>query len=129
MEQSFITGGFNWADLTVENAEELRDFYSKVIGYSHTAVEMGGYEDYCMNSPADGTTKTGICHARGVNAELPPVWLIYFNVENLETSLEHVRQLGGKIITTPKAYGPGASYAVIQDPAGAFCALYQPAKT
>ncbi|MBK9270228.1 MAG: VOC family protein [Saprospiraceae bacterium] len=126
MENHFIQGGFNWADLTVPNADELRNFYSTVIGYSHTAIEMGGYEDYCMNSPVDGLTKTGICHAKGVNGNLPPVWLIYFNVKNLEESLEQVIALGGKIISPARSYGPGASYAVIQDPGGAYCALYQP---
>ena len=46
----------------------------------------GGYADYCMNEPESGQTIAGVCHARGVNANLPPQWLLYITVANLETS-------------------------------------------
>jgi predicted enzyme related to lactoylglutathione lyase len=118
-------GSFSWADLTVDNAEEIKDFYASVVGYSFTEVDMGGYSDYCMNSPEDGHTKSGICHAKGGNKDLPPMWLIYFYVANLDESLEKLISLGGQIITGPKSYGEDARYAVIKDPAGACCALFQ----
>ncbi|MBK8954721.1 MAG: VOC family protein [Saprospiraceae bacterium] len=117
-------GSFGWADLTVENADQIRDFYANVIGYSFSEVDMGGYSDFCMNSPDDGQTKTGICFARGSNSGLPPVWLIYFYVNNLDESLEKLVAANGKIISGPKNMG-SAKYAIVQDPAGAYCALYQ----
>lgn len=117
-------GSFGWADLTVENADQIRDFYSKVIGYSHTEVDMGGYSDFCMNSPDDGQTKTGICYAKDTNNNIPPVWMLYFYVTNLDESLEKLIAGNGKIISGPKNMG-SARYAIIQDPAGAYCALYQ----
>ncbi len=120
-------GSFSWADLTVENASDLKDFYTSVIGYSFTEVDMGDYSDYCMNSPDDSQTKTGICHAKGVNQDLPPMWLIYFYVANLEKSLKTLVEKGGQIILGPKSYGGGASYAIIKDPSGACCALFQEA--
>lgn len=125
MDQKPAIGSFQWADLTVTNAEEVRDFYKQVIGYTHTEVPMGDYADFCMNSPSDGSTSTGICHARGVNADLPPVWLIYFTVENLDHALENVKRLGGKVIKGPNTYGGSSRYAIIQDNAGAYCALFQ----
>lgn len=118
-------GSFAWADLTVEKAPEIRDFYAAVVGYSFTEVTMGNYSDYCMNSLDDGQTKAGICHARGGNAELPPMWLIYFNVRDLDASLNKLKELGGVILSGPKSYGGNSRYAVIKDPAGACCALFQ----
>lgn len=118
-------GSFSWADLTVENADELRDFYTSVIGYSFSEVDMNGYHDYCMNSPTDGQTKTGICHARGGNKDLPPMWLIYFYVEKLDSSLQNLKEKGGHVILGPKDYGNGSRYAIIKDPAGACCALFE----
>jgi predicted enzyme related to lactoylglutathione lyase len=85
---------------------------------------MGGYADYCMNQPADATTTTGICWARGVNADLPPVWLVYFIVESLDASLAQVKARGGEVLRKPKSSG-GGRLAVIRDPAGAICALYE----
>jgi uncharacterized protein len=121
-------GSYSWADLTVENASELKDFYASVISYSVTEFDIGGYSDYCMNSPDDGKTKSGICHARGGNKDLPPMWLIYFYVKDLDASLELVKSKGGHIIAGPREYGGGARYAIIKDPAGACCALYQEAE-
>ena len=78
-----------------------------------------------MTVPATGEPAAGICHARGPNANIPPVWLVYFIVEDLAESLEEVRGGGGEILVGPKDMGPGAAYAVIRDPAGAGAALYQ----
>ena len=116
-------GTISWQDLTVENAEELRDFYESVIGWSPEPVTMGGYSDFVMT--ADGDEIAGICHARGANADLPPVWIVYITVEDLDHSLEECHRRGGSIVAAPRGYG-GGRYCVIKDPAGAICALYQP---
>ena len=84
---------------------------------------MGAYSDFVMNADGDGVA--GICHARGANADLPPVWLIYITVEDLDHSLEECHRLGGSLVAAPRSYG-GGRYCVIKDPAGAICALYQP---
>jgi predicted enzyme related to lactoylglutathione lyase len=120
-----LIGGFEWADLTVENAEGIRDFYSDVIGYSHSEIKMGEYSDFCMNSPTDKQTKVGICHSRGQNADIPVGWMIYFNVENLDQSMKMVVEQGGSILSGPRGSEKNGRYCFIQDPAGAMCALYQ----
>jgi predicted enzyme related to lactoylglutathione lyase len=117
-------GTITWTDLTVENAEQLRDFYQSVTGWAPEPVAMGGYSDYAMND-ADGGPAAGICHARGSNAALPPQWLIYITVEDLDHSIAECQRLGGSIVTPPRGYA-GGRYCVIKDPAGAVCALYQP---
>lgn len=119
-------GTVQWFDLTVKNAVEARDFHAKVTGWKSAGFDMGGFEDFCMNSPKSGKTVAGICHARGENAALPPQWLIYITVENLAASLRSCRALGGKVIVKPRSAGAGRM-AVIQDPAGAVAALFEPA--
>lgn len=121
-------GSITWADLTVENAERLRDFYSAVVGWTSSGVDMGGYSDFNMNDPETGTPLAGVCHARGGNAELPPVWLIYVNVEDIERSVARCVELGGQVISGPKGVGGQGRYCVIRDPAGAALALFEPAK-
>lgn len=119
------TGEIGWIDLTVPDAAKVRDFYSQVVGWEHTEVDMGGYSDFSMNLPGSSKTVAGICHTRGVNADMPPQWLIYINVDNLEASLKACREAGGKILRGATSMGAGRM-AVIQDPAGAVAALYQP---
>jgi predicted enzyme related to lactoylglutathione lyase len=117
-------GTISWQDLTVANAEAVRDFYQAVVGWTPEPLSMGAYSDFVMNA-ADGTAVAGICHARAANADLPPVWLIYITVEDLDHSLDECVRLGGSLVSAPRSYG-GGRYCVIKDPAGALCALYQP---
>jgi predicted enzyme related to lactoylglutathione lyase len=117
-------GTISWTDLTVEDAEKIRDFYSAVVGWTATPVSMGPYSDFVMNADS-GEAAAGVCHARGSNTDLPPVWLVYITVEDLDHSLDECERLGGSVLTAPRSYG-GGRYCVIKDPAGAICALYQP---
>ena len=116
-------GRIGWIDLTVPNAASLRDFYCEVTGWTPSAIDMGGYSDFCMHPPG-GDPVAGICHARGGNAGLPPVWLIYITVADLEESLRRCLAGGGSVLHPVRSAG-GGRYAVIQDPAGAVAALYQ----
>lgn len=120
-------GSIGWFDLTVENADEVREFYRRVVGWTETPLDMGGYSDHCMNQPGDGKTVAGICHARGNNQGLPAKWLIYIIVADLDESLKQCEEQGGKVLRGARNSGEGR-YAVIEDPAGAVAALYEAAK-
>ena len=120
-------GSIGWIDLTVENADEVRNFYSEVVGWTFEGLDMGGYDDYVMNEPVSGKPVAGVCHARGTNAGLPPVWLLYVNVADLDASIARCRALGGEVIAGPKSYGGQGKYCMIRDPAGAHLALFEPA--
>jgi uncharacterized protein len=120
-------GTVSWFDLTVRHADKVKDFYSAVAGWSAMPIEMDGYNDYCMMPPRSKKPAGGICHARGVNADLPPQWLIYITVPNIAASLKACAANGGKVVRPAKAMG-GAKIAVVRDPAGAVAALYQPPK-
>lgn len=119
-----VPGDILSADLTVHHTEQVRDFYEQVIGWKHSGLSMGSYDDYVM-STADGQPVAGICHPEGENAALPPVWLVYFTVEDLSASLESCRKLGGRVHHEPKASIESGSYAVIEYPIGAICAITQ----
>lgn len=112
-----------WADLTVENANEISNFYAAVAGWEKQGLSMGDYEDYVMKEPEAGEGVAGVCHARGANAYIPPQWLIYVAVEDLDKSLEACTRMGGKIIGEKRKMGPEGTYCLIQDPAGAYMML------
>ncbi|WP_449536277.1 VOC family protein [Ferdinandcohnia sp. Marseille-Q9671] len=101
----------------------MRDFYKKVIGWEHSEYKRGDYTDYFMIT-TDGQPAAGICQRAGSLSELPPVWLVYFGVKDLKASLEECRSLGGKVLSEPQGEGRG-SYAIIEYPVGAICALSQ----
>ena len=124
-EKSVPIGTVGWFDLTVEDAEGLRDFYGEVAGWGFELVPMGDYDDYLMIN-REGGVVAGICHARGPNTGLPPRWLAYVTVADLEASLEACAARGGRVIAGPRSLGEYGTFCVICDPAGAHMALLQP---
>jgi predicted enzyme related to lactoylglutathione lyase len=126
MPDTHKPGSIGWFDIAVPDAEALRDFYSAVTGWTAEPLDMGGYSDYVMKNPA-GDGVAGICHARGANAAFPAMWLAYIIVTDLDASVARCLELGGKVLAGPKGEAGQPRYAVIQDPAGACAALYQPA--
>jgi predicted enzyme related to lactoylglutathione lyase len=95
-------GTIAWIDLTVPHVEQVRGFCRDVAGWEPSPVSMGA------------------------NAALPAHWIImYIVVSNLESSVERCRELGGTVLIEPRRMGD-STYCIIQDPAGAVCALYQP---
>ena len=119
------TGKIGWVDITVDDADGLRDFYADVVGLVPDPVSMGDYDDFNMTMPASGDAVCGICHARGGNSDLPGGWLIYFIVDDVEASAAACNARGGKIVVEPRGLA-GGRFCVIEDPSGANAALYQP---
>ncbi|HEX7051685.1 MAG TPA: VOC family protein [Longimicrobiales bacterium] len=124
-ERELSVGTIGWRDLTVPDAEAIRDFYRDVVGWESSPLDMGGYSDFVMLAPG-GDGVAGICHARGANANIPPQWLIYIVVADLERSIARCIERGGEVVAEPRSAGDGR-FCVIRDPAGAVCALYQTA--
>ena len=117
-------GDMAWLDLTVPNATQVKDFYQDVIGWKSQGCSMGDYEDYTMLNTITGDATAGVCHTKGVNADLSPVWMPYFLVADIEKSVVAVSTKGGALLTNIKSMAAD-KYVVIKDPAGAICSLYQ----
>jgi len=121
-------GSIGWTDLTVNDAEDIRKFYSEVVGWKADPVDMGGYNDFTMTSLASGEAVAGVCHAKGGNTGLPTQWIMYVTVEDIEASASRCKTLGGKILNGPTGSPGKDRTCLIQDPAGAVMALYQSSK-
>ncbi len=115
-------GKVEWCDLTVQDAETVKDFYQKVVGWKTQPVSMGDYQDFNVQLPHNGDTVAGICHARGPNKDIPPQWLLYVRVNDVNQSAQDCLEQGGQVIDGPRSMGE-SNFCIIQDPAGAVLAL------
>lgn len=115
-------GMIAWHDLTVppHTIAAAKAFYQAVVGWSLQPHPMGEYDDYDIQ--ADGTTVAGLCQARGSNADLPPHWLIYVPVPDVDAACTRASTTGGRVLAGPRMMG-GYRFAVLQDPAGAALAI------
>ncbi len=116
-------GQIVWHDLTVPNAEQVKNFYSEVVGWQVKPVSMGDYDDFTMCAHAGEEPIAGVCHAQGANADIPPVWMMYVQVVDIDQSIQAVVEQGGKVLKGPTSY-QNQRYYLIQDPAGAVMTIY-----
>ncbi len=117
-----MSGKIAWVDLTVDAAEDVKAFYESVLGWRSEPVSMGSYDDFNMFSQTSDDPVAGVCHARGENASLPPHWMIYVTVDDLEEAMRACEAGGGRILRAPSE---GGRSCIIEDPAGAVLTLYR----
>lgn len=117
-----------WADMAAENAEDLKDFYCEVFGWTVNEFPMqdekGKYSDYAMIDKS-GEGIGGVCHKRGVNKDFPPQWVVYFTVEDINKSIDTCKRLGGTVIKDSKNENGDITYALLKDPSGAIVGVIQ----
>jgi len=118
-------GKISWIDMTTDDAGGVKKFYEAVVGWKSDDVSMGAYSDYSMLTPGNGDCVSGICHARGSNADLPAGWLIYITVKDVDESAQACVDNGGRLVVEPRGLA-GGRFCVIKDPGGSVAALYQP---
>lgn len=121
-------GTFGWFDLTVDDAPRVRDFYREVVGWSPAEVPMGDYADYNMRRPDTLEPVAGVCHHRGANAGIPPQWMLYVYVDDLDRSMERAAATGGEVVHGPRDMGASGRFCIVRDPAGAVMGLFEPPK-
>lgn len=124
---TYKAGTIVWRDLTVPDADGIQDFYCRVVGWESRPHDMGEYHDYDIVAPASGEVVTGICNARDTNASIPPQWLMYVAVPDVEASARQCAELGGQVVDGPRMMG-GSLFCVIRDPAGAVLGLIEAGK-
>lgn len=124
--KTFSKGCIISADLTVDDAGPVRDFYRDVIGWNVEEMPMKDgaetYSDYIMKN-ADGNWVGGVCHHRGTNIGIPPQWITYINVPDVGVSVQRCIELGGAVVKESRNDSGQYNYAIIRDPFGAVIGL------
>lgn len=121
------TGKILWTDMTVDNADEIRDFYSAVIGWKSEEIEMnkGEYYDFSMYSEDPTSPTAGICNQKGPNKGLPTGWIVYFGVTDIKKSINRAMEFGGEILTEVREMPGYGLYCFLKDPNGHPFAIFQ----
>ncbi len=121
-------GEFCWYELATSNVQAAKDFYGKVFGWEFSDQECGDMT-YTMIKRDSGKEFAGIwAIPKNQEKQIPPHWIAYILVENLDESLEKARKHGASIVKPGSNAGDFGRMAVIADPTGAHIALWQPIK-
>lgn len=117
-------GEFCWTELATPNVQSAKDFYSKVFGWQFTDHDMGEMT-YTMIK-RDGQEFGGMWGIpKDKENHIPPHWMSYILVENLDDSLKKASSQGATIVKPVTNAGDMGRFAIITDPTGAHVALWQ----
>jgi predicted enzyme related to lactoylglutathione lyase len=121
-----VAGTLCWADLSTPDAKRASEFYSGLFGWQIMADEKdkSGYlhikngEHFIGGVPPSAHRQPGV----------PPHWLAYFWVDDVDTSAAKAKQLGAKLYVEPMTIENVGRMAVIADPQGAMFAIFNSPK-
>jgi predicted enzyme related to lactoylglutathione lyase len=117
------TGRFSWNELATSDYKGALAFYSELFGWSpQEAMDMGEggiYQIYGGGGPPLGGMFNKPAEMPG-----PPMWLYYISVDDVNASVEKVKELGGEVVNGPMEVPGGDLIAQCLDPQGALFALH-----
>ncbi len=117
-------GEASWHELMTTDAPAAMKFYSEVFGWRPSeTLDMGQMGKYHMFNRPHGMIG-GMMNKPPEMAQVPPHWMIYFRVPDINTAIERIKANGGKILNGPMEV-PGGDWIVnAVDPQGAAFSLH-----
>lgn len=117
-------GDLCWTELATPNVQAAKDFYGKVFGWEFIDQDMGDmtYTMIKANNKEFGGIWSIPKDSAGI---IPPHWMSYILVTNLEESLEKAGRHGASIVRPATNAGTFGRFAIIADPTGAHIALWE----
>jgi uncharacterized protein len=118
------TNSYCWLELVVRDIDKAGAFYSQLFGWN-CVVDHSMGRPYSLFS-LDGRPFAGMMAIEESWGAVPPHWLIYFAVEDIEGMAAKIQNLGGKAITPIMEIAKVGRFVTVADPQGAVFAFIQP---
>jgi predicted enzyme related to lactoylglutathione lyase len=119
-----LQGTFVWHEINTPDADSAMKFYSELVGWKTKTMDMGPGGKYTMF--ANGASDVGgVVPMTGPQWKgVPPHWLIYIGVDDVDAACKKAKKLGGSVKMEPMDI-PVGRFAVLADPQGAVFALFK----
>jgi predicted enzyme related to lactoylglutathione lyase len=116
-------GTFCWADLSTSDPARATEFYSGLFDWKIAPGQndTSGYLHIQNGSDFIG----GIPPAAYRDPNVPPHWLVYFLVGDVDASAQKAVDNGAHLVTKPSTIENVGRMCIIQDPQGAVFALFK----
>lgn len=113
-------GAMVWNELMTRDPQTAMDFFNKLLGWEY---QQDGDNEYYMIVNR-GRMNGGILKLGEEYGEAPSAFMVYYNVADIDASVEKVKSLGGTIHVQAEAKDVGR-FAMIEDPQGAMLYLLE----
>ena len=115
-------GQFVWYELTTPDVDAALEFYPPITGWGSQKFD----NDYTLWTTR-GVPVAGIFRLGREQREkgIPPNWMPYVDVDNVDSVAKKAASLGGKVAHGPQDIPGTGRFAVLQDPQGATFGIYK----
>lgn len=110
-----MPGALCWNELATHDVEKAAAFYTDFLGWTMTVDEEANYYSF-RNGERYAGGMMQITKEWGDN--IPAHWMVYFAVEDTDTAVTRIKELGGQMLREPFDTSAGRM-AVASDPQGA----------
>jgi uncharacterized protein len=126
-------GTFSWHELMTSDYEKAFDFYQELFGWEKTAAmdmgENGGmYQMFgragAAPLPSGDPAMLGGMMNKPADMPMPPAWILYVMLDDVDDAAERVKQLGGQLVFGPMEVPGGDRVATAIDPQGALFGMH-----
>jgi uncharacterized protein len=117
---------FTWGELSCRDIDAAKDFYGAVFGWqgrTRTVAEGTTYTEFFL--PDVDQAVAGMHTNQLWPEDVPPHWMLYFAVADINEIVGRVGQLGGSVSVVPFDRADLGSVAVLNDPEGAVFSVLQ----
>ena len=123
-------GHFSWNELATRDSEAGVTFYTQLFGWDRRDQEMPGMETPYKMVRMNGEDLAGMYDMAGPQFEgVPPHWMNYVQVEDVDAVAAKVEPAGGKLLFPPMDIPGVGRMAAFVSPEGAALSLFQPGQS
>lgn len=115
-------GSFCWNELATRDTDGAREFFGSLFGWKFEDNPESPAKYYMAKNR--GRDAGGIIEMDEKWGDLPAHWMVYFNVADVEVSVQRIRRLGGQVCVEPTNI-PVGRFSVVSDPQGATFSVIQ----
>jgi predicted enzyme related to lactoylglutathione lyase len=121
-------GAMTWTELATRDTEGAKKFYTSLFGWKEKTSSGAGmtYTEFSLDAPPFAGMME--MNAQMVGMGVPPHWLTYFQVADVDASANTAKGLEATLVVPPMDIPNTGRFSVIRDPHGAVFAIYKPAR-
>ncbi len=119
-------GALCWTELSTRDTKGAEQFYTQLFGWTPKHSGPGSPMEYTEFSN-QGRPGVGMMPMNEhIPAHVPPYWLSYFQVADVDASTGKAKELGANTLVAPMDIADAGRFSVVSDPQGAVFALFAP---
>jgi predicted enzyme related to lactoylglutathione lyase len=111
-------GALVWNELQNYDTDAAKAFYGSVFGWTAITgqVPTGEYTSFMLND----RPVAGMMRIQPEWGPVPPNWSVYLGVADVQVACDYAAAHGGRVEVSPMAIPDVGTFALLQDPQGAY---------